>query len=832
MSNELLQPEMKSSFDEFDLSPAKWIWLPSQRCLSNTFVLFRKEIHLEGKPVIARGWLTADSRYQLTVNGRRVQWGPAPCDPRWPEADPCDIADLLEPGVNVIGVQVCYFGQGDGTWPMGAPGFIFRLEVDGQLVISDSSWQTYLDRAHRPGMYKRGFLRALQEEFDARLHPYGWDEPGFACGTKWVSAMELKGDARTPAIFAGGPEYMLPSDAIDNHMAKGQITVADEPIMRARKIPLMRDSFVPAKPLTDAGRVIWKRDPNDWFESRMPASFEIFRDLGVVNAISAANEGFYFTYELPEQVVGFPQFTIEAPTGTVVEIIFRESHDPVNGPLWLDTYIFHWARFICREGLNHFEPFDFESLKWLQFHIRNASRPVTLSGIGVRRRIYPWPNLPDIECAEPALQRLFDASINTLHNSAQETLVDGMGRERQQYSGDGSHQAQAVRYAFGETQLPARFLNTFSQGMTLDGFFLDCWPGYDRLARLAQRQMGTTIWGPILDHGIGFNFDCWSHYWETNDREALREPYPRLRRFADYLDRLRRDDGLLPVENVGIPSVWIDHDAYRFQRHKRCAFNLYAAAMFQHALTKIAELFGDDPSYYQRLGREIEQASVAQFWDKQRRLFVVGDDRLCDRSLATAILYDQCPGGDTAAALRSLVECPDEMGLSYPANAIWRYRALAKCGRTDVIIRELRTRWATMESVVRNNSLQEGWKTKLDGHDQFSHCALSPLIVLFESVVGLKATAPGFATYLIEPQLADLGDLLLTAHTVNGPFRFAAKAIDGGHDITVTVPAAGRGEYRVAGKNLPLIAGQSNRFHCKNREGTQYEAGIISHNRG
>jgi alpha-L-rhamnosidase len=172
------------------------------------------------------------------------------------------------------------------------------------------------------------------------------------------------------------------------------------------------------------------------------------------------------------------------------------------------------------------------------------------------------------------------------------------------------------------------------------------------------------------------------------------------------------------------------------------------------------------------------------------------------------------------------------MGLSYPANAIWRYRALAKCGRTDVIIRELRTRWATMESVVRNNSLQEGWKTKLDGHDQFSHCALSPLIVLFESVVGLKATAPGFATYLIEPQLADLGDLLLTAHTVNGPFRFAAKAIDGGHDITVTVPAAGRGEYRVAGKNLPLIAGQSNRFHCKNREGTQYEAGIISHNRG
>ena len=40
-------------------------------------------------------------------------------------------------------------------------------------------------------------------------------------------------------------------------------------------------------------------------------------------------------------------------------------------------------------------------------------------------------------------------------------------------------------------------------------------------------------------------------------------------------------NGLLPVENLGIPSVWIDHTAYQRQRHKQCVFNLYAAAMLQ-----------------------------------------------------------------------------------------------------------------------------------------------------------------------------------------------------------------------------------------------------------
>ena len=501
--------------------------------------------------------------------------------------------------------------------------------------------------------------------------------------------------------------------------------------------------------------------------------------------------------------MGWPYFTIEAPAGTTVELLVHEAHQP-GGPALINSHFDAWTRFICREGVNRFECFDFESLRWLQLHIHHGTGTVTLRDVGVRRRVFPWPNEPQVRCREPALQRLFDASINTLHNCAQETLVDGMARERQQYSGDVGHQLHAVHLAFGETRLPARYLTTWSQGMTKDGYFLDTWPAYDLLARLMERQLDLTSWGPILDHGVGFNFDCWHHWQYTGDLDALREPYPRLLRFAHYLQSIAGRDGLLPVENLGIPMVWIDHSAYQRQRHKQCAFNLCSAAAMQHALAPICRAFGDARSAEaaSEFGERLQAAAVKTFWSREHGLFVndlpwLAEEkklRTCDRSLATAILYDQCPAGQTESALRSLAECPAEMGFSYPANAGWRLWALAKAGRADVIVKDLRTRWATMTSVIENNTLQENWQAHHDSHEQWSHCAVVPLYLAFHGLAGLRPLVPAFKRVELRPQLADLADLELTAHTVQGPIQVSARGAIGRREITVSLPSGCAGE--------------------------------------
>jgi alpha-L-rhamnosidase len=104
----------------------------------------------------------------------------------------------------------------------------------------------------------------------------------------------------------------------------------------------------------------------------------------------------------------------------------------------------------------------------------------------------------------------------------------------------------------------------------------------------------------------------------------LREPYPRLLRFAEYLRGLVARDGLVPVEDLGIPSVWMDQSAYQRQRYKQCAFNLYTAAMLQHALAPLARALDDGPNAdaATAFGRSLQTAAVKKFWHWERGVFV------------------------------------------------------------------------------------------------------------------------------------------------------------------------------------------------------------------
>ncbi|MGA1237178.1 MAG: alpha-L-rhamnosidase N-terminal domain-containing protein [Limisphaerales bacterium] len=798
-----------------NLSPARWIWYPSSRTLPNTFILFRKTLRLNSPIRQATGWIMADSRYRLDVNGRRIQWGPAPSDPRWPEADPMDLTQFLQPGENVFAATVLYYGHGDGTHPLGKPGFLFRLLIEytdgtSEVVASDDSWKCLLSRAWKPGQYKRWYLRALQEEFDARLHPHDWTQPNTTLEKGWLAAMPLNASPNLPSITSSYPDSLLD---ISSAPASSQL--------RPRSIPLLLETSVAPERLTESHKLLWSIPPRDYFDMRIPDAFTVVQEAcatetedKIYEIPASPNHGSVLTFEFKEQMVGWPFFSIDAPAGTTIELLVHEAHAPGAHGL-ANSHFDSWSRFICKEGINHFETFDFESLRWLQLHIHPTSQPVRIAQIGVRRRRFPWTQKPLLETDDPALQKVFNAAINTLDNCAQETIVDGMARERQQYSGDCGHVLHAVHLLYGESRLPARYLKTFSQGLTQDGYFLDCWPAYDRLARIMERQLELTPWGPILDHGVGFAFDCWFHLLYSGDLDSLREPYSRLIRFADYLLSRVGNDGLLPVENLGTPSVWLDHQAFQKQRHKVCPFNLYTVAMLRGALAPIARAMQDARAAEtaDNLGSRIHAAVVRQFWSRQYRKFVDNlpwlpeeqNIRTSDRTLATALLFDQCPNNDTSASVRSLVDTPPSMGLSYPANAGWRLWALAKAAQPQAIIKDLQERWAPMASIHLNNTIQEDWTTQPDSSQQWSHCAVAPIYIAIQGLAGIWPLEPGFRRIEIRPQLAQLEKLDLTVQTRQGPIRFLAEGPQSKRNLTLQLPQRSEAEILLHEKEQVIL---------------------------
>lgn len=334
-------------------------------------MLFRRELDLPTSATRAIAQVCADSRYRLTVNGERVGWGPAPADPRWPEVDELDILPFLKPGRNVLGSEVLYYGGGDGTYVLGKPGFIFRISLslaDGTSteVVSDTSWHARIDRAHPPGYHRRWYLRALQEQFDAREHPWGWDQPGHEPDSSWLPAMLLEAQPDKPAATGGYPEFTWDM-AMDGR--------GERAALRSREIPEMKERLIPAMRLAETGTVTWHRNPDDWFQSRVPGSFSITTHTventtpaGVTLDPGSPAGGAFATFEWQEQGVGWPVVVLDAPEGTVIELMTQEAHDPANTS-WLDSQFYAWSRFICREGENRIEPFDFESLRWLQIHV-------------------------------------------------------------------------------------------------------------------------------------------------------------------------------------------------------------------------------------------------------------------------------------------------------------------------------------------------------------------------------------------------------------------------------------------------------------------------------
>jgi hypothetical protein len=805
-----------------DLSPAKWLWYPGDRVLPNTFVLFRRILQLNAKPKKATGWIIGESRYQLEVNGRRVQWGPAPNDPRWPEVDHMDLTESLNSGENVIGATVLYFGQGDATCPMSRAGFIFKLEIehaDGRLetVVSDNSWRCHLSQAWKPGQHRMFFMQALQEEFDGRLHPHGWNEKGFAENEDWL-------EPSFPPCAANLPIFADPTNEVMNwiHGPKKFVygaEVRSKFELRPRIIPMMRETWVSAAPLVEQHRIKWKRPIAEYFAMRPAKAYE----AEVTRAAQPAGNnawrldldparGTTLTFALPEQSVGWPGITIEAPAGTTLEMMTLDGHQ-VGGPALLNTHHHKWARFTCREGVNHFRRFDFDCFRWLQVHLHPGRGTVVVSNPGILKREYPWPHEPRVVTSDAVVQRVFDAATNTMRNAAQETFVDGMARERNQYSGGMSLCRHAIHALAGEKRQVARFIRSFSQGSTAEGYFMDCWPSHDRITRLGQRVLEATHCGTLLDIGIRFTFDCWEYYLYTGDIAPLREPYPRLLRQVNYLRGKMHPDGLLPVDqdDYGFPIVYVGFSGnFPHQRDRQCAFNLFWAASLSQAMAPMCRAFGDTmlATEIERLGERVLKATVARFWSEEHGAFVDnlpwwredGGVHFSEMTLGISVEYDQCPGGAIERSVELLAKKPKNVGIDNSTEPVaWGWWALAKGGRPDVVVKELREVYGTMNSVLLNNSIEEfyGGSKKPDTAQNWSHACCAPIYVAVMSLAGIRLLEPAFKRYEIRPQLADLPDLALTVHTPHGPIGFSGKGTLGTRTITLTLPPNAAGELVV-----------------------------------
>ncbi|MCX7028436.1 MAG: family 78 glycoside hydrolase catalytic domain [Spirochaetes bacterium] len=192
---------------------AEWIWIrPPRRERAgliprgesdfsddrNRFVYFRKEFEA---PAGIRGAClraSADGRYILFLNGKRLGRGPARCHPGWQCLDPFEAGDLILPGKNVLAALVHSYGRDSSFYqlPRGTQALLFGCAgfyLDGSLGLgTNGSWKCLASEAWERDTPFGG--TGYMEHFDGRKEPEGWELPGFddsAWGQAFVQRVSI-----------------------------------------------------------------------------------------------------------------------------------------------------------------------------------------------------------------------------------------------------------------------------------------------------------------------------------------------------------------------------------------------------------------------------------------------------------------------------------------------------------------------------------------------------------------------------------------------------------------------------------------------------------------
>ncbi len=177
-------------------------------------------------------------------------------------------------------------------------------------------------RAGLPASTNAGTSARSRKNFDARLYPYGWDNQGFVADEGWIPPMLLPCPSSLPPICSRYPDDLME-------------TAADRRVccLLPRSIPLLQEYTVAVSRLCEASSIIWKRPPEEYFAmapadayTQTPFSGTQASPDGVWHFRLGHTHGIALTFEFAEQIVGFPEFTIDAPEGTVVELLVHEAH--------------------------------------------------------------------------------------------------------------------------------------------------------------------------------------------------------------------------------------------------------------------------------------------------------------------------------------------------------------------------------------------------------------------------------------------------------------------------------------------------------------------------
>jgi hypothetical protein len=759
--------------------PAQWI-VPSEGSLFDYGVYhFRQNFDLEKAPDSFVVHVTADNRYQLFVNGRRVVWGPARGDLFHWRFETIDIAPYLKKGTNVLAAVVWNFGEyapeAQVTRHTG-----FLLQGNGEtekLANTGTSWKCLRNPAYQPLHYSHAQMRGYfvagpGDRVDGNRYPWGWETEKLD-DSKWPPA-------RTDGRWRGSPRGIRDAG---NHW-----------MLVPREIPLMEEK---SERLTSVRRATGLTVPPNFLQPGTP-----LRVAARTQARLLIDRGVLTT--------AYPELEVSGGRGARISLGYAEAlyeagarrgdkgnRNEVEGKEFVGYY-----DIFLTEGGNRrlYRPLWWRTYRYLDLKIETGDDPLTIEDLRGIYTGYPFEFKARFDGGSGLLTRILEVGWRTARLCAHESYMDCPYYEQLQYAGDTRIQCLISYYNAGDGRLARNAISHLGDSRTSEGLTMSRAP-----TRQPQYIPPFSLWW------IGMLHDYWRY---QDDSEFVRLRLSGTRPVLDFFAGLQKPNAPLsrvPFWNFvdwtnqwsgGVPPMGQDGSSALLDLQLMLAYGW--AADMEDALGS-AQL----AQAYRTSGARLREAFLRLYWDANRGLFAdtPAHDTFSQQANALAIIVGLAKENQARSIMEKILEDKSLVQCSYYFQH-YLHTALNLAGMGDRYL-DLLGPWQTMleRGLTTWAERPEGASNpaRSDCHAWSSH----PNFELFRTVLGIDSAAPGFSRVVIRPFPGKLERVSGSIPHPKGEVSVSLRRVQNKLEAEVQLPEGVSGEFVWAGTRRELRPGRS-----------------------
>jgi hypothetical protein len=765
---------------------ASWITHPTAPLREPLVLHFRRALTLAAVPSSYPVRVSADNRFILWVNGRRVGDGPARGDLTHWRYERFDLAPLLAPGKNLVTATVWNFGIYAPIAQMtDRTAFLLESEAKGDASISTpAGWLVEREDGQRPlPRVVNGFWEYMAsgsgEEINAALYDWTWNalEPA---GPSWSPAASPIRESIYPTV----------------NKAHSADTTGDNPWgLVPDSLPAMEYSP------TSAGQSVRTTVVNAGIT---PPDLSGFPSAPVT---VPAGAHVHLLLDRKTLTTAYPLLTVSGGKGAQIRITYAEAlydkdqHKGDRDEVGTRTAIGITDSYLPDGGPHRsFGPLWWRTWRYLDLDIQTAGEPLQLESLTASFTAYPFVERATFQSGDPDLAKIWEISWRTARVNAHETYMDAPYYEQLQYTGDTRIQALISYAVSGDGRLGRVAIEAFDQSRMPEGITRSRYPS----------SLPQTIPTFSLLY-IGMVHDYWMY--RPDDGGFVRSMLPGTRTVLDWFANYEQPDGLLHelpwwsfvdwvAEKQEIPT----YDA----NHESCVTTLeYLGALGEAA--DLQKSLGDPmlADRYQSRAAQVRAGLFDKCWSATRGLIADTPEQktFSQQANILAVFYDVVPKDRQREVLRRMLEI--EPGTTpngiLSASYYFRFylaRALEHAGLADEYLHSIEP-WRKMLPLHFSTWPEVPGNTRSDSHAWSAH----PIYDLLTLVAGIEPASPGFATVRIAPHLGALPSLTASYPHPEGEIKVDYQRQGAGVNATVALPGKLTGEFVFNGRTWPLRPG-------------------------